>query len=108
VIFDNQSALWSDTSGLAGNALPRVGHTMTITNSGLIFIIGGLEATKEATLDAQGILQWLLNSVSMSEIPTYDTNSGVWNVVTGVGQIPPARNIHSATLGTHQLMSVCP
>ncbi|KAM3581893.1 hypothetical protein VKS41_006048 [Umbelopsis sp. WA50703] len=36
----------------------------------------------------------------MSEIPTYDTNSGVWNVVTGVGQIPPARNIHSATLGS--------
>ncbi|KAJ2955495.1 hypothetical protein NQZ79_g8510 [Umbelopsis isabellina] len=98
--LDLTSTLWSSTSGNAGNALPRVGHTMTITNSGLIYIIGGLTATKESYLDAQGRLQWLLQSVSMSEIPTYDTKSGVWSEVTGVGQIPPPRNIHSASLGS--------
>lgn len=72
---------------------------MTITNQGLIYIIGGLVATKESYLDTQGRLQWLLQSVSMSEIPVYDTRSGIWSEVTGVGQIPPPRNIHSATLG---------
>ncbi|KAG2174752.1 hypothetical protein INT43_005810 [Umbelopsis isabellina] len=98
--LDLGSTLWSSTSGEAGNAPARVGHTMTITNSGLIYIIGGLAATKETYLDAQGRLQWLLQSVSMSDIPVYDTRSGVWSEITGVGQIPISRNIHSATLGS--------
>ncbi|GAB5585494.1 hypothetical protein Unana1_00394 [Umbelopsis nana] len=96
--LDTASWLWSSTSGNAGNADARVGHTMTITKDGLIHIIGGLTATMETTLDAQGRLQWLLSASSMSDVPVYNTYNGQWDLKTATGQIPTSRNIHSATL----------
>jgi Galactose oxidase, central domain len=77
----------------------RVGHTMTITSSGKIIIIGGLTAIESPTLDAQGYMQWTLTDASSSDIPHYDTSSGLWNLVTATGSIPPARTLHTATLG---------
>jgi hypothetical protein len=72
---------------------------MTLTKDGLIHIIGGLTATVESTLDAQGRLQWLLTASSMSDVPVYNTVTGQWDLRTASGQIPPSRNIHSASLG---------
>jgi hypothetical protein len=77
----------------------RVGHTMTITPTGTVYIIGGLIATKLGTLDSQGYSQWTLTDASMSDVPNYNTANGQWNLVTASGAIPQARNIHSATLG---------
>ncbi|KAI8576783.1 hypothetical protein K450DRAFT_283121 [Umbelopsis ramanniana AG] len=84
----------------SGNSGPnaRVGHTMTITPSGKIIIIGGLVATKSSTLDAQGYMQWTLSGASSSDVPQYDTGNGLWNLVTATGSIPASRTLHSATL----------
>jgi hypothetical protein len=72
---------------------------MTLTTSGILYIIGGLIATQSSTLDSQNYTQWTLNDASMSEIPQYNTYNGQWASVTASGAIPSVRNIHTATLG---------
>ncbi|KAI9287969.1 hypothetical protein BC943DRAFT_350148 [Umbelopsis sp. AD052] len=96
--LDPGTGLWTGTSGSAGNAEARVGHTMTMTSSGVIHIIGGLVATRLPTLDSTGRSQWSLSAASMSDVPQYNTNNGEWNLVTASGYIPPSRNLHTATL----------
>ncbi|KAG2175112.1 hypothetical protein INT44_007590 [Umbelopsis vinacea] len=96
--LDPGTGLWTGTSGSAGNAEARVGHTMTMTSSGVIYIIGGLVATRLPTLDSTGRSQWSLSAASMSDVPQYNTNNGEWNLVTASGYIPPSRNLHTATL----------
>ncbi|KAG2171886.1 hypothetical protein INT44_006115 [Umbelopsis vinacea] len=89
---------WGGPTSVNNGPNARVGHTMTITSSGKIVIIGGLTATKLPTLDAQGYNQWTLSSASLSDVPQYDTSNGLWNLVTATGSIPQARTLHSATL----------
>ncbi|KAI9277320.1 hypothetical protein BC943DRAFT_340945 [Umbelopsis sp. AD052] len=89
---------WGGPVSVNSGPNARVGHTMTITSSGNIVIIGGLIATKLATLDAQGYNQWTLSSASLSDVPQYDTSNGLWKLVTATGSIPQARTLHSATL----------
>jgi hypothetical protein len=72
---------------------------MTMTYGGIIHIVGGLVATRLPGLDSAGLSQWSLSAASMSDVPQYNTNNGQWDLVTASGAIPPARNLHTATLG---------
>lgn len=60
-----------------------------------VYILGGLSYSPNIT-DPAG--PYVLNQVSMSDIPMYDTVAGTWVNITGIGDIPSSRRGHTAVV----------
>ncbi|CAO3611055.1 unnamed protein product [Cunninghamella blakesleeana] len=97
-LYNYKTSTW--TIGSTMDWKPRLDHTATLTNNGLIYIIGGLtayfyEEHKYGNTTYKNIE--MVDYIDMRNITTFNTHTFKWNNITAIGDEVTYRMAHTTT-----------
>ncbi|KAI9284234.1 hypothetical protein BC943DRAFT_361262 [Umbelopsis sp. AD052] len=80
--LDTIAMQWQQLPNQTSTPSPRYHHTATLLDDGRMIVVGGFDGN---------------NTVNMTDIYTFDTNSLQWSYTKATGSIPASRRDHAAT-----------
>lgn len=80
--LDTIALQWQQLPNQTFTPSPRYHHTATLLADGRMIVVGGFDGN---------------NTVNMTDIYTFDTNSLQWSYTKATGSIPASRRDHAAT-----------